>query len=255
MDLAVNYSQALVELIQKGDVPADRIEFNAWTPPEQIRAYRQDLPDWPFLFHASEQIYAFSSRPVDAPRLCAYLDCTDTPWISVHLTFLSRFRAFLAYRGLRLPDRPARFYAQRFVAKARALAEQMPLPVIIENMGLAPQANPAWINDVLSETGFNLLLDLGHARVAADHAGMDEREYIGQLPLERVVQVHVSGSRMRNGRRFDAHEPLLEEDYALLDWVLERTQPQILTLEYYRQREPLAEQLARLDRIVHGRSS
>jgi uncharacterized protein (UPF0276 family) len=44
--------------------------------------------------------------------------------------------------------------------------------------------------------------------------------YVRGLPLARVVQVHVSGPRMRGGQLVDVHEPMQAIDYELLDFVL-----------------------------------
>ena len=79
---------------------------------------------------------------------------------------------------------------------------------------------------------------------------MAERDYLLQLPLERVVQIHVSGPRIKNGRLFDAHDTLQEEDYALLEFALQRTQPRVLTLEYIREKTALHEQLLRLREMI-----
>ena len=124
------------------------------------------------------------------------------------------------------------------------------MPLLIENMGLPPQSEPHWVNRVLSETGAGLLLDLAHARVAANLLGMEDRAYLSQLPLEKAAEIHLSGSRIRFGRRIDAHESLHPEDYDLLAWVLERTQAQVVTLEYIRQVDPLAEQLHHLRNMI-----
>jgi uncharacterized protein (UPF0276 family) len=59
-----------------------------------------------------------------------------------------------------------------------------------------------------------------------------------------------SEPRMRDGRLCDAHEPMQEMDYALLEWVLGRTHPQVVTLEYVRDPAALREQLARLRQIL-----
>ena len=99
---------------------------------------------------------------------------------------------------------------------------------------------------MLEKTNCGFVLDTGHARVSAAALGMDVHDYLSSLPLNRVMQVHVSGPRIRNGGLVDAHESLQEIDYALLDFVLARTQPQVVTLEYIRQRDVLQEQLFRL---------
>jgi uncharacterized protein (UPF0276 family) len=75
-------------------------------------------------------------------------------------------------------------------------------------------------------------------------------EYLQDLPLERTVQIHASGPRLRKGVLTDAHEPMQAEDYRLLEWALERTNPQVVTLEYFKEKDRLAEQLSRLAQIV-----
>ena len=96
------------------------------------------------------------------------------------------------------------------------------------------------------------LLDLAHARLAAAFRGQAVEEYVAALPLERVRQIHVSGIRRRNGRWYDAHESLQEEDYRLLEWALDRCDPAMVTLEYFRQDAPLRDQIGCLAEIVGG---
>lgn len=114
----------------------------------------------------------------------------------------------------------------------------------------AHEVDPLRIRRIIEETGTGFLLDLAHARVVASLFQRDIHEYLQQLPLERTVQIHVSGPRLRKGILSDAHEPMQEEDYRLLQWALERTHPQVVTLEYYKEKNALAEQLSRLTAIV-----
>ena len=102
------------------------------------------------------------------------------------------------------------------------------------------------ISHILEQIHCDMLLDTGHARIAASLRRMDIFEYFRQLPLHRVVQIHASGPRERNGQLADVHEPLQEEDYTILEWLLQRTRPQVLTLEYFRDPAGLREQLNRL---------
>ena len=137
------------------------------------------------------------------------------------------------------------------------------VPVLVENMprwsrhGPAYVVNPAFISSVIEATRCGLLLDLAHARVAARYQGEPVRDYLARLPLDRLVEIHVSGPRplpaskgTSGGRLFDAHEPVQEPDYALLAWVLERTRPRAVTLEYSKDRAQLKAQLDRLRRLL-----
>lgn len=59
------------------------------------------------------------------------------------------------------------------------------------------------------------------------------REYIGRLPLERLYEIHINGW-MHTERGMMAHTKIHEEGYELLEEVLSRTKPRIVTLEYGR---------------------
>ena len=52
------------------------------------------------------------------------------------------------------------------------------------------------------------------------------------LPLEKVRQIHLNRPGWREGRLVDSHQMLEDEDYALLEFILKRTQPWAVTLEY-----------------------
>jgi uncharacterized protein len=78
---------------------------------------------------------------------------------------------------------------------------------------------------------------------------MDEKTYLDQLPLEKVVEVHVSGPRRRRGRLLDSHEHMQAADYRLLEHVISRQEPQVVTLEYTQDRDHLSQQLSRLRRL------
>jgi len=74
--------------------------------------------------------------------------------------------------------------------------------------------------------------------------------YLEELPLDRVVEIHVSGPRFENGWWHDYHDTLQTEDYALLEWVLRRSTPRVVTLEYWKDIAQVREQLLRLSRLI-----
>lgn len=258
IQLTVNYSQALHELIQAGQAPIQGIEFGPWYSPQKIAGLRGQLPGLLFHFHHSNLLAQLKLVPGALDTLRAYLACTETPWVSVHLSMLPPGVAWLAaHAGLYLAGLEPEASYRALVEQVKALQAQVALPVLLENMPSFPtrryihEVDPARIRRVLDETGTGLLLDLPHARTAAHVLGLNVHDYLTQLPLERARQIHVCGPRVR--RRLvgkpallDAHEPMQAEDYALLAWVLEKTQPEVVTLEYFKEKEPLSEQLDRL---------
>jgi uncharacterized protein len=94
-----------------------------------------------------------------------------------------------------------------------------------------PLDEPAWMARALGGPGRHLLLDLHNVYTTAVNVGFDPWAYIDRLPLERVIELHVSGgnhseaSWLPSGRvmRLDSHDHgTPEEVWALLDGVLPR---------------------------------
>jgi len=257
IQLSVNYSRGLAQLISSGMAPIQAIEFSPSFRPEQIVAIRREIPRLPFHFHHGNLIARLKWDPSTYSGLRAYLACTDSPWVSAHISMLPPGHVFLAkYFGWYLPEESEDTAIHWFTEQVAWLQKQVPVPLILENMPSlsarrhAYEVDPLLIRRVLEVTGTGFLLDLGHARVVASVLQRDVCEYLQQLPLERTVQIHVSGPRARKGVLWDAHEPMQEDDYRLLEWALERTRPQVVTLEYFREKAPLGEQLSLLAEIL-----
>lgn len=94
-----------------------------------------------------------------------------------------------------------------------------------------PRREPEFLQACLSAPRSHLLLDLHNVYTTARNAGFDAREYLERLPLERVIEIHLSGGvdsdpRWLPGgatRRLDSHDDLVpEEVWALYELALER---------------------------------
>jgi uncharacterized protein len=73
---------------------------------------------------------------------------------------------------------------------------------------------PTFITEVLGRVNTDMLLDIAHAGVSASRFGRDIKDYLAELPMECVKQLHISGE---DKTLRDAHEPLQTEDYKLLE--------------------------------------
>lgn len=100
-------------------------------------------------------------------------------------------------------------------------------PAVIEEC-----VNPRLIRELCYENNIGLCLDLAHAKVAAYNLGIPLKEYLEQLPLELVREMHLVGPRMVDGEMRDNHIEMDETDYEILEWVLPKTNTKYLTLEY-----------------------
>ncbi len=258
--LSADLSDPLLELFHRQPALVDGLEVGPWFSPDQVRAYRQALPDVPFTFHGMDLLVQVGFDPEAIPRIAAYVAASGSPWVSVHLGLwpleaLEHMRR--SQVPLPLPD-PERA-AHRLVQQVKQLSQSLLVPILLENVSPLPfpgcefEVQPELIQRLIAATGCALLLDLGHARISAAALGVDIHTYLSSLPLERVEQVHVSGPRLQDGRLYDAHEPLQPEDYALLEFILDRTHPRWVTLEYIRRPDALYDQLIHLRHLLELR--
>jgi uncharacterized protein len=263
--LAANGYDDLFALLDAGEVPIDYIKCplspDSRTEVARARAYR------PVLLHCWGPPNYSATRPeVPEPELLTELAATSgTPFLSVHLDYIPETddemdrEALLSHIG-------------RQVAILRRLSGT---EVLLENVPWYPwidrprfNTDPDFITEAVMRSEAYLLVDIAHVRVAAWHRQESAEEYVASLPLDRALEVHISGPRMSDEGLRDRHMPLTEEDYALLDFVLDRA-PNVrhLTLESVGRRaktahydepdgpEILADQLARLDLIRRLKAS
>jgi uncharacterized protein (UPF0276 family) len=221
---------------------------------EEILRYRDLLPDQPMLLHGGN-LLGDDTLEAQEPDLRRLVDLSATPWLSVHIALWPwKILQEARQRGRRPTALDLGGHLEQFFVRVRALRESLGVPLVLENapslpgMDHDPESDPDTIVAVLEATGCSFLLDLSYAQTAAANWGYrDPRTYLERLPLDRVVEIHLSApSRLEDGRLVDAHEALREEDYLLLSWLLEETSPQIVSLEYWKDSQRLAGQILRL---------
>lgn len=240
LKLAANLSDPLISLIEAGDVSFDMIEVGPWYTVNSICKSKHKYPDFQFLYHGSNQITGVGLIPKTIPHIRAYSKCTQSPWLSMHISLLLPGVLLMYQRlGWLIPPLPIEWSIRQYLRKASRLKHAIKVPLFLENMpgfpfpGYELESNPDTIRRILDADGCNFLLDIAHARVAADIHNTDIFSYLARLPLDRVIQLHISGPRVQDGRLSDAHEVLQVEDYKILEWVLTQTKPKVLTLEYF----------------------
>ncbi len=259
ISLSVSYSQALLQVLQDGRPPLSAVETGPWFSEKEVVMARMELPDLAVHFHAGNLLTCTFRAATAVQSIKNYHQLTQSPWATPHIDLLPYGYLRLAKRyKIALPLPGERLMVKRLIGRVRGLQEALDVPVVLENMPMLPggkyqfQSDPRIINTILEQTGCNMLLDTSHARVAAALRGWQIEDYINELPLEKVVHMHVSGPREKNGVLYDAHEPLGEEDYRVLEWILKRTRPQVLTLEYFKDPAELKTQLERLGQMIEG---
>ena len=125
-------------------------------------------------------------------------------------------------------------------ANVTGLQARLPgVPILLEN---APQyfAVPGsthsmvdFLREVLARCEAGLLLDLSHFLVSSLNMKFDPQAELDRLPLERVVEIHLSGMSVQSGIAWEDHALLAPlAQFALLARALKRCRPRALTFEY-----------------------
>lgn len=193
---------------------------------------------WPVLTHGLTlgvgAVEPFEPQYVQT--LKRFLAEIDAPWHSEHLCFSSPDGVML-HDLLPLPFR--REAVDVAVARIRELRDAIERPVAIENIsyyahpGQAEMSEADFLLEVLERADCKLLLDVNNVFVNCTNHRADPLRFLAQMPMERVVQLHVAGHSQRdNGLIIDTHgEPVLEPVYALLEHTLRLTGPIPVLLE------------------------
>ena len=240
------YGPSAVEFIDQNPGWLDYVEM----PFEQLRhtphvaAIQETIPV--ILHCASMSVAGFvppSEETIDAVKREA--ERTRTPWIGEHLAFVSADG--LSEGGAEGPTsltytvcpQMSEETVERVAENLNGLRQRFGAPLILEN---APQYFEVpgstmpmtdFVCAVASRCDVGLLLDLTHFLITTLNTGADAFEEVARLPLERVVEVHISGLNFQSGVAWDDHAtPAPPEVFELLGRVLERARPRAVTLEY-----------------------
>jgi uncharacterized protein (UPF0276 family) len=241
MYLAINYSPAAANLVQSGDITIDYFKTPDW--------------DWivnkasllkPVAVHFGLEAGNGSLDQVDWDLIRHLRELTNTPYVNIHVDA----------RQCYYPDFPvntAKKDAVEIVTKV-ILSDVMALVnrfgadrVIIENspyQGFEGNTMrlcimPDLLRRVVEETGCGFLLDISHAVIAANTLGLNPNEYIVNLPVRMLKELHFAGIHLdKASGQLSDHLSILEENWQWLDWVLAQTRsgdwgiPWLLAFEY-----------------------
>lgn len=240
--LACNWSNALKNLIIRNEINIDYVKAgeqrNFIEIVDEIQGIR------PILLHGGlgmslrtgmDNIY----DKVDFQYLNNLINKCRTPQYGIHIALNKE-----EYSKMRTSEKV--YSHMSFVI--RAFKEKLKVPLLLENTPdcfvdrrfykFIPYIMPDQINRLLHDNDVSLLLDITHAKITAKFHGWDIYGYLNTLLLNRVEEIHINGCGLNdNELLMDSHQKMEDEDFALLEWVLVRTNPQIISLEYSGGRE------------------
>jgi uncharacterized protein (UPF0276 family) len=233
LKFALNYSPQALDLIRAGRIKVDLIKCPDW--PDLIDKARAEFPVY---IHFPLVAGWHNLAEVGLDHVSTLLARSETAYVNSHLG--ARFS------DLRDPEdtdhaietmlRDVWPLVECFGAD-RVILENVPYPDFYRDKP-AVVSDPVVIRQVIERSGCGLLLDLAHATLSAESMQMDVYDYIEQLPLERLRELHVTGVGLnRVGFRED-HLPMTEADWSLFEWAMEKihsgawASPWVVACEY-----------------------
>lgn len=239
MKLAVNYSPQAAELLDAGKITFEVYKCPDW--PDMIETARAQRPVY---VHFPLMAGRGNIEKVGWNAISRLLADTHTRYVNTHLA--PRASDF----GLALDSTdPARGreLSSVMMADINRLARRFGRErVILENANWDPGyeiprlvLDTSTINSAVRDSGCGFLLDLAHARMAAAYLGLDARDYIASLPVDRLRELHITGTRYDESEaRLVDHFPMTGPDWELAAWAFEHIhrsewrKPDIVALEY-----------------------
>ncbi len=249
MELAVNYSPLLAEMVRAGQVRVDRFKCPSW--PDLIKEAIQTLPvyvHFPLVIGYSLDcaVDAETKQPADLEQVADLLDMTGTRYVNTHFAPGAKY-----YPSIPIDSRDPRHINQVVAGTLRDLeplirrfsAERVLVENIINEYGwLTMSTLPEVIARVLEETGCGFLFDLSHARMVARRLGLDARAYSAAMPVEKIREIHITGIQLMEGeilKRIQSvqhsnglggvipgqwmdHFPMTTEDWTEFDWLMKQ---------------------------------
>ncbi len=140
-----------------------------------------------------------TGAPVNWNKIEGFLAQTATPLVNLHFAPFVQGEYALP-EGLSEADQ-AELVAERAIRDITGVVREFgPERVIVENESpslekdpFKPVYRPETIHQVVNAADCGFLFDLSHARLSAEMLGIDPREYIHRLPIERTREIHVTG--------------------------------------------------------------
>lgn len=235
MFIGCNWSKALRELLEKEIVNVNYVKSGAYGN------FNEEFPTMrslrPVLLHGlgyNEDIGMKNIEMIDFRLVNNLMEKCNSPHYGFHLSIQNSDM----YPGMTDEN-----IFEHMSKNIKIIKEYFKVPLLLENTPDSPKDRtlfnhypyhmPEQLNRLLNENDVSFLLDLTHAKITALYNGWNVHDYIRQLPLNRVVEIHVNGSSYdKNGFPEDVHKSMEDEDYKLLEWVLNYACPSVVTLEY-----------------------
>ena len=205
---------------------------------ERLGELLEAAGDMPIVPH-SLSLSVGTAEPVDADYLArnaAFVEAVQPPWYSDHLCMTQVEHVDL---GSLTPLWFTEEVVEQVVANVRTITQAIPgRPFLLENityyvaMPESTMTEAQFITRVLERTDCGLLLDVNNVYVNSRNLHYDPYRFLDELPLERVVQIHVAGFDEGQNLVVDTHDsPVSDDVWKILDYVCRHSPVRGISLE------------------------
>lgn len=264
------YSDSLVGFLKENQSALDYVEvpFELLQHNPRVVEVQNQVP---IILHCATLSIAGTTRcsKENVQKIQYWAERTGTPWIGEHLAFVTADRMESGpFAEAYAPGEPYNIgytvsplmNEQSVDCVAGNLKAYQPcfsVPLLIENSPLyfrmpgTSMSQAEFISRICAASGAGLLLDIAHWYISSRNMKFDPFLELDRLPLERVVEIHISGVDEQKDGVWDNHaEAAPAIIHELLCEAMQRSHPRAITLEYnWSANFPAEVLLAELERI------
>lgn len=159
-------------------------------------------------------------------KLKALIDWAQPAWISDHLCWTG-----VAHKNTHdlLPVPYTDEALKHIVRRIREVQDYLERPIALENPSTYLEFNHSempeaeFIARMAEESGCNLLLDVNNVYVTCYNHRLDAKAYLDTLPLDQVIQIHLSGHSNKGTHIIDTHDDhVIDEVWNLYKYVVHK---------------------------------
>lgn len=180
-----------------------------------------------------------SSDPLDfdyLKKLKKLAKKTKTPWLSDHLSW-GRLEGAHFHDLLPLP------YTKEVIdmvsEKAKVVQDFLEIPFALENLSsyvaFTHDEMPEWefYSTIVQKANIYMMLDVNNIYVSSRNHNFDPYQYLNNIPLDRVIQVHLAGHTDKGTHLLDTHDDFVTDSvWQLYAALIAKTGPLSTLLEW-----------------------
>lgn len=223
---ALDYLEVIPDMFwtdSPGPVGRRYVELESW-----VEVLEEVAPRRPIVAH-NIGFSLGSADPFDprhADQVAAWARRYDFAWHSDHLSFVrvSGPDGHEHNAGLAVPIPYDRELLDLVSERIAAIQDRVPAPFLVENnvyfvdVPEPEMTEPEFLNALVERTGCGLLLDLHNVYANARNHEFDAMDFVRELNLDAVREIHIAGGGELAGMYTDSHSgPCPEAVWQLLD--------------------------------------